>query len=47
LEELAEAASTGAASYVQYEEIEERLHALGFFPRDADVAAIARAFTGA
>ena len=44
LEELAEAASEGSAIYLQYEDIEEKLHELGFFPTDSQVAAIARAF---
>jgi hypothetical protein len=44
LMDLAEAAREGAAAYVQYEEIEDKLHAIGFFPTDAQVAAVARAF---
>jgi hypothetical protein len=44
LSQLAEATSDGSASYWQHEEAQRRLHGLGFFPRDADVAKIARAF---
>jgi transcriptional regulator with XRE-family HTH domain len=45
LQELAEAARDGFASYSQYEDIQDRLHAAGFFPKDSLVAAVARAFT--
>jgi hypothetical protein len=44
LDELSEAAREGSASYVQYEKIQSQLHAAGFFPTDALVAAVARAF---
>lgn len=44
LMDLAEAAREGAAAYAQYEAIEDELHAMGFFPTDAQVAAVARAF---
>jgi hypothetical protein len=44
LEELADSASEGIGSYLQYENIEEKLHANGFYPLDAQVAAVARAF---
>jgi hypothetical protein len=44
LDELADAAREGSAIHAQYEDVQRRLHAAGFFLRDADVAAIARAF---
>lgn len=46
LAELASSAAEGLASYAQYEAIQTRLHAAGFYLRDSDVAAIARAFVG-
>jgi transcriptional regulator with XRE-family HTH domain len=44
LAELAEASREGLAAYVQYENIQDQLHAAGFFPKDSLVAAVARAF---
>jgi hypothetical protein len=44
LNELAEWARGGHASYRRYEEIQGKLHAVGFFPKDSLVAAVARAF---
>ena len=44
LDELAVAAHEGAASYLQYEDIQGKLHAAGFYPKDSLVAAVARAF---
>lgn len=46
LDELAEVAREGSASHAQYTDVQHRLHAAGFYLRDADVAAIARAFVG-
>ncbi len=44
LAELADWARMGIASYRRYEEIQDKLHAAGFFPKDSLVAAVARAF---
>jgi hypothetical protein len=44
LTELAEASREGYAIYEQYEQIQDQLHAAGFFPQDSLVAAVARAF---
>jgi transcriptional regulator with XRE-family HTH domain len=44
LTRLAEAAARGISSYLQYEEIQDKLHAAGFFVKDSLVAAVARAY---
>jgi len=44
LTRLAEAATHGISSYLQYEEIQDKLHATGFFLKDSLVALVARAY---
>ena len=43
LDELADAAANGKASYVEFESILNKLHALGFFPEISLISAVAKA----
>jgi hypothetical protein len=43
LDALADAASSGNGSYAQFENILNKLHALGFFPEISLISAVAKA----